>query len=70
MPEYLFVHGTGDKLVAWQQSPAMCDKMKAAGAACEVFLIEGAPHGVSGWDKEPAYQGWKAKVTGWLKAKL
>jgi acetyl esterase len=67
MPPFLFLHGTGDKAVPWQQSPAMCDQMKAAGARCEVLLIDGAPHGVENWEKDPAFQVWKPKVTSWLK---
>lgn len=70
MPPYFFVHGTGDKAVPWQQSPAMCDQMKAAGARCEVFLIEGAPHGVEGMEKNPAWKSWKPKVVEWLRREL
>ncbi|MGC4052680.1 MAG: alpha/beta hydrolase [Paludibaculum sp.] len=70
MPPFLFIHGTADKAVPWQQSPAMCDQMKAAGARCEVLLIEGAPHGVEGMEKNPAWQTWKPKVVEWLQREL
>lgn len=70
MPPVLFIHGTGDATVPFNQSTLMCDKMKAVGAKCEVFSIEGAPHGMSNWEKNPAYQSWKPKMTEWLQATL
>ena len=33
MPPFLFIHGTADPLVPFQQSVNMCDRMKAVGAA-------------------------------------
>ncbi len=70
MPPFLFIHGTGDKTVPANQSALMCDKMKAAGSTCEVFLIEGAPHGMAGWEKNPAFQTYKPKMIEWLKETL
>ena len=46
MPPYLLIHGTTDKSVPYDQSILMCEKMQKAGASCEVFTVEGAPHGV------------------------
>jgi alpha-L-fucosidase 2 len=66
MPPYLFVHGTGDPLVKFRQSEAMCARMKQARARCEVYAVEGAPHGMIGWEKTPAFQGYKQKVPEWL----
>jgi acetyl esterase len=70
MPPYLLIHGTADAQVPHDQSTRMCERMKAAGASCEVFTIEGAPHGVERWEKEPAHQTYKAKMVDWLRAKL
>lgn len=70
MPPFLFIHGTGDTTVPFNQSTLMCDKMKAAGARCEVFPIEGAPHGMSNWEKNPAHQTYKPKIIEWLNATL
>lgn len=70
MPPFLFVHGTGDQLVPYDQSPLMCDAMKKVGNRCEIFTIEGAPHGMSNWEKNPAFQTYKPKVIEWLKATL
>jgi dipeptidyl aminopeptidase/acylaminoacyl peptidase len=70
MPPVLFIHGTADKGVPHEQSTAMCGRMKAAGARCEVLLIDGAPHGVENWEKEQAWQIWKPRVVEWLRHEL
>ncbi len=70
MPPVLFIHGTADTQVPVNQSTLMCEKMKAAGASCEVIIIEGAPHGMSNWEKNPAFQTYKAKMVAWLQANL
>jgi alpha-L-fucosidase 2 len=70
MPPYLFIHGTKDEQVPYEQSPKMCDKMKKAGARCEVFTVEGAPHGIGPWEKTPAFQTYKQKMVEWLKQTL
>jgi len=41
----LFLHGTGDKTVPYQQSADMLAKLKAAGVRAEIFTAEEAPHG-------------------------
>jgi acetyl esterase/lipase len=46
MPPYLLIHSATDKSVPYDRSNSMCEKMQKAGASCEVFTVEGAPHGV------------------------
>ncbi len=70
MPPFLLIHGTNDPLVPYQQSVKMCEKMKSIGASCEVFTVEGAGHGVGGWEKNPAFQTYKEKIVEWLKKTL
>ena len=70
MPPFLFIHGTEDQAVPYRQSPDMCAAMKQAGARCEVYTVDGAPHGVGPWEKNPAWQGYKVKMIEWLKAEL
>lgn len=70
MPPFLFITGTGDTTVPPNQSTLMCDKMKSVGARCEVFTIDAAPHGMSNWEKNPAFQTYKPKMVEWLKATL
>jgi acetyl esterase len=67
MPPYLFIHGTADALVKIHQSQAMCEKMKQAGNRCEIYAVEGAGHGMVGWEKNPAWQGYKQKIPAWLR---
>ncbi len=70
LPPFLFIHGTKDAAVPFEQSPLMCDRLKAAGNRCEVFPVEGAPHGIGGWEGRPEWTGYKAKMVEWLKATL
>lgn len=70
LPPFLFIHGTKDAAVPYEQSPLMCEKLKQSGNRCEVYTVEGAPHGVGGWEKVPAFQGYKAKMVEWLKETL
>ena len=66
MPPYLFVHGTADPLVNFRQSEAMCTKMMLAGAKCEIYAVEGAKHGMGGWERNPSWTRYKEKVPEWL----
>lgn len=70
LPPFLFIHGTKDAAVPYEQSPLMCEKLKAAGNRCEVFTVEGAPHGIGGWEKVEAWQAYKKKMVEWLRATL
>ncbi|MCC6292100.1 MAG: alpha/beta hydrolase [Bryobacterales bacterium] len=70
LPPFLFIHGTNDVTVPFEQSPVLCDKLKAAGNRCEVFAVEGAPHGVGRWESRPEWQAYKTKMVEWLRATL
>ena len=62
MPPYLLIHGTKDDLVPYDQSVLMCEKMKQAGARCEIFTVEGGAHGVGSWERIPEFQAYKQKM--------
>jgi acetyl esterase len=66
LPPFLFIHGTLDAAVPYDQSTLMCDKLKAAGNRCEVFTVVGAPHGIGAWEKQPEWLGYKQKMIEWL----
>jgi alpha-L-fucosidase 2 len=66
MPPFLFIHGTADRLVPFEQSEAMCARMKTVGASCEVFPVEGAGHGMRRWDSS----AYKREMIRWLKDHL
>lgn len=70
LPPFLFIHGTKDTQVPYDQSPHMCEALKKAGNRCEVFMVEGAPHGVGPWEKVPEHQAYKVKMVEWLRATL
>ncbi len=67
MPPYLLIHGTADTGVPVNQSELMCAAMREAGASCELFLVEGAGHGMANWEKEPRFQTYKEKMARWLR---
>ncbi len=70
MPPYLLIHGTKDAAVPYDQSPLMCEKMKAVGVSCELFTVEDAPHGIGPWEKNPEFQKYKPVMIEWLKKTL
>jgi len=71
MPPFLLIHGTADPLVPLDQSRAMCNKMHAAGASCELFLVPGAGHGLRRWESNPAMsEPYKREMIRWLREQL
>jgi alpha-L-fucosidase 2 len=71
MPPFLFIHGTADSLVPFNQSSEMCRRMKAAGASCEVYAVEGGGHGIRWWESSPRFaSAYKQKMTDWLREQL
>jgi acetyl esterase/lipase len=67
MPPYLLLHGAKDTVVDYQQSVDMCDRLRQAGDACELYTVEGGKHGMGNWEATPTY---KQKVVQWLQATL
>ena len=71
MPPFLFIHGTADSLVPFQQSREMCERMKKAGASCEVYPVEGGGHGIRWWESSPRLSAaYKVKMVQWLRQEL
>ena len=67
MPPFLFIHGTADNFVPFEQSEAMCLKMKAVGASCEVYPVTGAGHGIRWWESSSvSTSAYKRKIVDWL----
>lgn len=69
MPPFLFIHGTEDKSVPFQQSVDMCEAMKAKGVACEILPVE-AGHGMDHWEPDPKLHFYKQQMVDWLKKTL
>ncbi len=70
LPPYLLIHGSKDEDVPYQQSVEMCDKMKKAGARCELITVEGAPHGMDHWESHPEWLWYKKALVDWLNKTL
>ena len=70
MPPYLLMHGSKDEDVPYEQSVEMCDKMKKAGARCELITIEGAPHGMDHWEEHQEFLWYKKALVDWLTKTL
>lgn len=71
MPPFLFIHGTADAAVPFAQSTDMCDRMKAAGASCEVYPVKGGGHGMRWWESQSGISGgYKRKIVEWLGAQF
>jgi acetyl esterase len=70
MPPFLLMHGSKDEDVPHDQSVEMCQKMKQAGASCELIMIEGAPHGMDHWESNPQFLWYKKALVGWLRKTL
>ena len=70
MPPFLFIHGSADEQVPYEQSPKMCAAMRKAGAKCEVVTVEGGRHGMLSWQKDPSMTHWQADMIAWLRKTL
>lgn len=70
MPPFLFIHGTADEQVPYEQSPRMCEAMKEAGAECDIITVEGGRHGMGNWDDDPFKAHWKPEMIEWLNKTL
>jgi acetyl esterase len=64
-PPFLLMHGTADGIVPIEQSTAMRDRLRAAGADAEMVAIQGGGHGMRYWR-----DNWQARMTEWLRRKL
>lgn len=67
MPPFLLIHGTADSLVPFEQSKAMCDRMRTAGASCELYPVPGGGHGIRWWESNGLASGYKRKMITWLQ---
>jgi acetyl esterase/lipase len=70
MPPFLLMHGSKDEDVPYEQSVEMCNKMKEAGARCDLITIDGAPHGMDHWESHPEWLWYKKALVDWLKKTL
>lgn len=69
MPPFLWIHGTEDDQVSYDQSTMFCDAMRKVGVPCALITIEGGGHGMSGW-RAPDMQHWRGEMISWLQKTL
>ena len=67
-PPFLLIHGTADMLVPIQQSVDMCAAFAASGAACELYRVDGAGHGMQWWNA--SQNAYKQRMMTWLSETL
>ncbi len=69
-PPFLLIHGTRDMLVPFEQSQAMCDALRTAGASCELYPVEGGGHGMLWWESTLDTTAYKQRMVRWLDSRL
>lgn len=65
LPPYLLIHGDADTKVPFEQSTLFREKMKAAGARCDLIAIAGGIHGMGAWDK--LNSDYRERMIDWLR---
>lgn len=70
MPPFLLIHGTADSLVPFEQSERMCERMRQAGASCDLFPVQGGGHGIRWWEHVKGLTGYKQVMVDWLQNTL
>jgi acetyl esterase/lipase len=65
---FLFLHGTADTTVPYQQSVDMLNKLKAAQVPAEIFTAEGAAHGF--FNRAPWYEATLKRMEEFFKERL
>ena len=71
MPPFLLIHGTADRLVPFEQSEKMCERVRNSGGNCELYPVPGAGHGIRWWEGSASISGsYKKRLVEWLKLNL
>ncbi len=68
LPPFLLVHGTADKLVAYDQSVKFEEALRAAGVPCDLITVGDGGHGMGTWDRRNL--AYKDDLLAWLDRHL
>ncbi len=66
LPPTLLLQGTKERF--YEQALEYAARLKQVGARHELYLLEGAPHGLENWEGRPEWQGYKRKLVEWLRS--
>ncbi len=69
-PPFLFIHGTKDAAVPYEQATLAMDLFRKAGRPAELITVPDGAHGVINWEREARFQGYKEPLLRWLRARL
>jgi acetyl esterase len=69
-PPFLFIHGTKDEAVPYEQATLAIDLFKKAGLPCDLITVQDGIHGVIKWEKDTKFQGYKDQMIDWLHKHL
>lgn len=67
---FLFIHGTKDPAVPYEQSLLGMELFRKAGVPCELITVQDGVHGVINWDSDPKFQNYKQPMITWLHRTL
>jgi len=70
MPPYLILHGSSDVQAPFEQSVFMFEAMHAAGARCDLIVIDGGGHGMGSWDPHADQATYRPRLIQWLRDTL
>ena len=69
-PPFLFIHGTKDEAVPYEQATLSMELFKKHGLSADLITVQDGIHGVINWEKDPKFQGYKTEMIEWLKRTL
>jgi acetyl esterase len=69
-PPFLFINGTKDTAVPYEQATLAVELFKKAGLTCDLITVAEGAHGVINWETDPKFQGYKTQMVQWLRRHL
>jgi alpha-L-fucosidase 2 len=69
-PPFLFIHGTKDEAVAYEQATMSMELFKKNNLSADLITVQDGIHGVINWESDPKFQGYKTEMIEWLKRTL